>query len=238
MGICERIRLASVIGTTLLMVACGGDDGPGTAAVNPPAESPNDGAPAGGGAAPDDSSSVKNSPPTIQGAPAQMVLYDSPYAFQPEAEDADGDILHFSVANAPPWARFEPATGRLEGTPGSADIGTYEDIVITVSDGADDAALTAFAITVGTVAGGAVELSWVAPTENEDGSPLTDLAGYRIYWGTESGEYTNSLTIDNPGVVTYVLENLVPDTYYFAATAVNADGEESDYSEEASSTVS
>jgi len=158
--------------------------------------------------------------------------------FQPEADDEDGDILHFSAANVPAWAKFEPATGRLEGTPGPEHLGTYADILIGVTDGADDAALHPFSITVTATAAGAVELSWDAPTENTDGSALTDLAGYRIYWGTEAGELANSITIDNPGVVTYVLENLVPATYYFVATAYNVDGAESDPSEMATGTIS
>ena len=144
-----------------------------------------------------------------------------PYLFVPIASDADGDILHFSIVNLPPWAAFEPTTGRVEGTPSSADVGTYDDVQISVTDGADDAHLAPFSITVTAVAHGTVELSWLAPSENDDGSPLTDLAGYKIYWGTQPGEYPNSVTIDNPGTVTYVLEGLVPATYYFVATAFN-----------------
>jgi len=81
-------------------------------------------------------------------------------------------------------------------------------------------------------------LSWAAPTENVDGSQLTDLAGYKIYWGTQPNEFTNSVTIDNPAVVTYVLENLVPGTYYFVATALNSEGAESDPSDMSSVTIS
>jgi len=172
--------------------------------------------------------SVPNSPPTISGTPPTTVLEETPYLFVPSASDADGDILHFSIANLPRWAAFDTTTGRLEGTPSSADVGTYEDVRISVTDGADDAHLRPFSIMVTPVANGAVELSWTAPTENVDGSPLTDLAGYKIYWGTQPGDYPNSVTIDNPGIVTYVVEDLVPGTYYFVATAFNAEGEESD----------
>ncbi|HEX6994970.1 MAG TPA: putative Ig domain-containing protein [Gammaproteobacteria bacterium] len=181
---------------------------------------------------------MPNSPPTISGTPPTTVLEETPYLFVPSAGDADGDILHFSIANLPRWAAFEPTTGRLEGTPSSADVGTYEDVRISVTDGADDAHLQPFSITVTAVARGAVELSWLAPTENVDGSPLTDLAGYKIYWGTQRGDYPNSVTIDNPGIVTYILEGLVPGTYYFVATAFNTEGAESDPSDVASVTIS
>lgn len=79
---------------------------------------------------------------------------------------------------------------------------------------------------------GSVTLSWQPPTENSDGSPLLDLAGYNIYFGTSSNSYDNQIQVVNPGLSTYVVENLIPDTYYFSATAFNSSGNESAFSEE------
>lgn len=79
---------------------------------------------------------------------------------------------------------------------------------------------------------GSVTLSWQPPTENSDGSPLLDLAGYNIYFGTSSNSYDNQIQVDNPGLSTYVVENLIPNTYYFSATAFNSSGNESAFSEE------
>ncbi len=73
-------------------------------------------------------------------------------------------------------------------------------------------------------------LSWTPPTENDDGTALTDLDGYRIYWGTTPGNYPNSVTIGNEGTTTYVVDNLAPGTYEFVATSFNASGVESVYS--------
>ncbi len=78
-------------------------------------------------------------------------------------------------------------------------------------------------------------LSWNAPTTNTDGTALTDLAGYKIYYGTASGNYTTTINVGN--VTTYTINNLAPGTYYFAATAVNSAGNESGYSNEASKTI-
>jgi hypothetical protein len=66
---------------------------------------------------------------------------------------------------------------------------------------------------------------------------LVDLAGYRIYWGTTPGNYTNSATLDNPGVSTYTVDGLAPGTYEFAATSFNAAGIESTFSNPATMTV-
>src|SRR5687767_6502029 len=45
---------------------------------------------------------------------------------------------------------------------------------------------------------GTAALAWVAPTQNADGSPLSDLAGYRILYGTTPGDYTKTVTISSP----------------------------------------
>jgi hypothetical protein len=70
------------------------------------------------------------------------------YSFQPVGTDPDGDRLTYSIVNKPTWANFSQATGRLSGTPTSANVGTYSNIVISVSDGRESASLRAFSITV------------------------------------------------------------------------------------------
>ena len=70
-----------------------------------------------------------------------------------------------------------------------------------------------------------------------DGTVLTDLAGYRIYYGLSEGYYPNRIDIDTPGIAAYVVENLVPQTYYFVATSVNSAGAESIFSNVAVKTV-
>lgn len=170
-----------------------------------------------------------NNPPTISGTPAATVQVNSAYTFRPTASDPDGDALTFSVQNLPPWATFSATNGAIGGTPGDGDVNTYGNIVITVSDGASDASLQPFTITVEAVNFGTATLSWDAPTQNTDGTPLTDLAGYRVYWG-QSGNFSNSATINNPGVTTYVVEGLAPGTWQFRTTAFSGSGMESDFS--------
>ena len=84
---------------------------------------------------------------------------------------------------------------------------------------------------------GSVTLSWAAPIENEDNSPLTDLAGYVIYYGTRAGQYSYRIHVDNPKTTGYKLENLSPGTYYFVMTAINTDGAESAMSDMIKKTV-
>ena len=175
-----------------------------------------------------------NRAPTIDGTPAPEVTVNNLYSFQPTASDPDGDSLTFAIANQPPWAQFDAMTGRLSGTPGQADIGTYRNVQVSVSDGSASTSLAPFDITVAETATGSITLSWTPPSENSDGSALTDLAGYRLHYGSSSGTYTSTIALDDPGVTTYVIENLVVGRYYLAATSVNSAGVESVYSGEVS----
>jgi len=171
-----------------------------------------------------------NSAPVISGSPATAVNVGDAYSFSPAASDADGDRLVFSIENQPTWASFSTDTGVLSGQPAAGDVGVYSGIGISVSDGQARTSLQQFSINVNAASLASVTISWTAPTENADGSALTDLAGYKIYWGTTSGSYTNSVTVSSPGITSYVVENLSPGTYEFVATSFNSAGVESAYS--------
>jgi hypothetical protein len=176
--------------------------------------------------------------PTISGSPGPQGLVDQPYAFTPQINDPDGGSLSFSVQNLPVWAGFNPATGTISGTPTAAHVGTYSGISITVSDGPLTDTLGPFSVEILDVATGTATLSWQPPTENTDGSPLQDLAGYIVYWGTESGNYPHSETIASPGATSFVVTNLLPgQTYFFAVTAYNNGDLESGFSNEGSKSI-
>ena len=174
--------------------------------------------------------------PQIVGTPAGTAVIGQLYQFTPSATDADGDTLTFRIENRPEWANFSPSTGRLEGTPGNGDIGTYSGIVITVSGGAASASLPVFTIAVQTGTRSAT-ISWTPPTRNTDNSPLTDLAGYRIYYGTNSGNLTQVLDLPNPGISVGVVEYIAPGTWYFAVTSYNSSNVESERSIVTSQTI-
>ncbi|HEX5206467.1 MAG TPA: fibronectin type III domain-containing protein [Steroidobacteraceae bacterium] len=85
--------------------------------------------------------------------------------------------------------------------------------------------------------GKAVTINWMPPTENMDGTTLTDLAGYDILYGPASGYYTHKISVPNPGIATYVVDDLQPGTYYFSVAAVNSEGTESPVSAEVTATI-
>ena len=74
---------------------------------------------------------------------------------------------------------------------------------------------------------GNATLSWQAPTTNTNGAPLTDLAGYRIYYGTSASNLSDTIPLTGVGLQTYVIVNLAPGTWYFAVKAIASTGVES-----------
>ena len=78
-----------------------------------------------------------------------------------------------------------------------------------------------------------VTLTWTAPTQNTDGTPLTTLTGYALYRGTQSGEYPDRIPVPDASATSYVDGPLPAGTYYYVATAVTEGDIESDYSNEA-----
>ena len=145
----------------------------------------------------------------------------------PAASDADNDTLSFQIQNKPGWATFSTVNGRLSGTPTTAQVGTYANIVVSASDGKASASLPSFSISVTKPTSSTATLSWSAPTQNADGSALSDLAGFTIVYGKTQTALDQTVRIDNAGMSEYMVQSLPPGTYYFAIKAFNAAGTES-----------
>lgn len=79
-------------------------------------------------------------------------------------------------------------------------------------------------------------LTWDPPTTNNDGTPLTDLAGYKIYWKSTAGDsYTDAKSKSVGNVTTVTIESVTGSStaiYYFVATAYDSANNESNFSNE------
>ncbi|WP_303852448.1 DUF1566 domain-containing protein [Seleniivibrio woodruffii] len=163
-----------------------------------------------------------NTPPTVDGTPITAVYRNALYSFTPTGADADNDTLTFSIAGKPDWATFNQSTGALTGT---AEVGTFENIVITVSDGMDTASLPAFTITVtnrapsisGTPTASAqtgANYSFTPSGSDADGDTLTYSIANKPSWAsfntstgalsgtTTAGTFTNIVISVSDGVAT------------------------------------
>jgi len=162
--------------------------------------------------------------PTISGSPAASAVAGKTYAFTPRITAASGASLTFSIQNAPSWATYNSTSGTLSGTPTTANIGTYPNIIISVSDGTHTATLPAFAIAVTQVTISNNTLSWTPPALNADGTTLGDLAGYRVSYGTSASALTQTLSITDPTSDSYAIPTLPSGTWYFSVAAYNSAG--------------
>lgn len=179
-----------------------------------------------------------NRPPTVKGTPPAVATVGKAYSFRPTATDPDNQVLSFAISQKPSWAAFSNKTGRLYGTPAAANVGNYTGIRIAVSDGKRSTYLPTFSIAVQAATGiGSATIRWVAPTQNTDGSPLTNLAGYKVHYGTSTTALTRFVQVGNPGITTVEIGGLTPATWYFTVTAYTNTGVESEPSAAVSKTI-
>jgi len=171
-------------------------------------------------------SASANQAPSILARIDDSARVGESFSWQPIASDADGDRLTFSAINLPPWASIDTNNGRITGTPAAHDVGIYESITISVADNARHVTTSQpFAITVvGEEAHGVASLRWETPSSKFDGSPLDDLAGYRILYGRNSDDLDHSVFISDPATTSYRIDSLANGVWYFAVVAVSAGG--------------
>jgi hypothetical protein len=180
-----------------------------------------------------------NRPPVLSGTPATSVTAGSAYAFRPTGSDPEGRTLTWAITNRPSWATFSTTSGALTGTPTASQVGTYSGIAISASDGTNRTTLPTFSVAVNATGSstGSATLSWTPPTRNTNGSTLSNLAGYRIYYGTSSSNLSRTVQVANAGLTRYVVPDLSAGTWYFAVRAYTSTGSESTNSNTASKTV-
>jgi Fibronectin type III domain/Putative Ig domain len=177
----------------------------------------------------------------LTGTPATSITAGKSYIFQPTVAQGGG-VVTFQIQGKPTWAAFDVDTGVLTGTPATTNEGRTASITITGTNGSSSSSIGPFTILVNAPppaapATGSALLTWIAPTENTDGSPITGLAGYHIYYGTSASELTSTVTVTGPAETSYIVGGLAPGTYYFAVVAYNTAGIDSADSNVASKTI-
>lgn len=215
-----RAALAAIC--VLCLAACG--SGAPTVASAPPGADPGTPPPA------------TTQAPTISLPRESVVLVARELALATTASDPGGRPLTFKVSNKPGWMKFSSSTGELRGTPAPVHVGTYSNIRVTVSNGESESSAET-TVRVVASADGRATLSWSAPTERTDGSPLTNLAGFRIYYGPTKSDLRYVIDIKDPGARSWVVEDLTPGRWYFAASAFDSQNLESGRSNAASKAI-
>ncbi|MEM7401021.1 MAG: hypothetical protein AAF304_03620 [Pseudomonadota bacterium] len=162
---------------------------------------------------------------TVNPAPTPTVSLD---ATETTITSGDSTTLSWTSTNTDScsatggWTT-STATSDSEST-GALNATTTFSITCTGAGGIATDSITIEVIQVGV---GIADLSWTPPTTNEDGTALLDLDGYNVYQGASPNQLSIIDTIQNIGVLTYRIENLLPGTYYFSVTAIDSTGNES-----------
>lgn len=169
----------------------------------------------------------------ISGTPARRAVIGEFYSFTPTVLASAGCVRDFAVAAKPPWAQFNFSTGALSGIPTAVDVAIG--IILSVSCGGNTAALPAFSIVVESTPAKQPNvrnayLSWTRPEWNTDGSPLTNLAGYRLRYGTSSAAMNNHLFIGSPDATEAEISGLAPGSWHFEIAAITTARAESVFS--------
>lgn len=160
-----------------------------------------------------------------------------------EMETPDGSVILAGTASGSngivsvTWVSNRGGSGEASGTndwkTGGIELLPGENkITITAEDDSGATASRTVRIHRESAGTGSVTLEWTAPTHREDGTPLTNLAGFYIHYGRMSGIYDYRTDVDNPGITTYVVEGLKPGKWYFVISAYDTDGIESNFSNE------
>ncbi len=168
---------------------------------------------------------------SLAGAPAPRVGADETYRFVPQVTLLGVTSYRFDVRNLPVWASLNTVTGIITGNPGPADVGTYENITLSLVVGDTRVRLPVFSISVDPVVPKPTALiKWQPPLANNDSSLLDDLIGYEIAIGSTPETLGEHTRIVGPALNTYNLSRFLPGKWYFAIRAFNSKGVYSEYS--------
>jgi len=140
------------------------------------------------------------------------------------AGDAAPKSFTIPISNAKPFAGKKTLAVAIASAIDARLGSTNTSAIVTING---DAAATT----------GTATLSWTAPTLDTNGSPLTNLAGYNLYYGKTSTTMTNIIAVNNPASGSYIIRNLAPGTWYFAVVAYNTQAVESPISNVVSTTM-
>ena len=154
-----------------------------------------------------------NISPVLSGVANNSIVEGDFYIFTPTVDDPDSNNLTFSIKNLPAWAKFDVNTGTILGVPLASDIGLYENILITVSDGIESGALSGINI----------EVLNVQPTGIE--SPLlSEIDAYSIYIGTSKDNLSTMINLKAGTDIQVINTFSVADTYYYYIVAHDSNG--------------
>jgi Calx-beta domain len=128
---------------------------------------------------------------------------------------ANGDMspkkVTIPISNAKPFTGTKTLAVALAGAQGALMGTSNTSAIVSIAGDAAGAAIA-----------GSATLSWTAPTVDTNGEPITDLAGFNIYYGKSPTTMTSVIAVNSPASGSYTISNLAAGTWYFAVAAYNS----------------
>jgi hypothetical protein len=120
-----------------------------------------------------------------------------------------------------PWHATEPAQGSTT-TNGLTETTNFT-LACWNASGASSSANVTVTVAAAGAGNGTVTLGWSPPTLNTNGTPVTALNGYTVYYGTSANSMTQSLSVAGGSATSCEITGLAAGTWYFdvAANATN-----------------
>jgi len=175
-----------------------------------------------------DSASNDDTNPTVDLGPDLTVDIGESVHLDPTIKNLDTDTISYLwiQTSGNPISLPDNNSSYIAFTPLVNDLLEFE---LTVTDNQEQEYKDAVSVTVLPENGKyTAQLNWTAPTENEDGSILTNLAGYKIYYGQSITNLNVSIVVNAPLETSYDISNLDSDnSYFFCISAYSAAGFES-----------
>ncbi len=157
-----------------------------------------------------------------------------------KVQEGGNAVLTWKASNAYACRGYGPWEGSegLEGSSTTNGLSATTTFVLTCfnSSGAKTSKKATVTV-VDAAAAGTATLSWNAPTSNVNGTPITPLSGYTIYYGNSEGSMTQSLVVSGAAATSAEITGLASGTWYFAVSADAADGTQSAKSDVGSITL-
>jgi len=178
--------------------------------------------------APKDTANQPN--PTASSGLMMIAVIEQPFVVNTTSFGLSDEHHIVQIDGLPNWLRYDPSLEELHGSPTNADAGVYDSLVLTTVDHLGLFQSHHLSVEVAAISDFSAEFSWWAPTQRTDDSALTNLAGFKIYAGRNQHTMQEWVTIPNPTVDQYTIENLGSGTWWFALSAFDTYGAESDKS--------
>lgn len=178
-----------------------------------------------------------NQAPYFNGSLDALLQVNEEFEIQLKQFDADNDPLTYEFSNLPSWISYNVETGFLSGIPSINDINKYDNIRVSVSDGVDTIIAGPYTIEV-VMSLYSASIEWTPVTQNQDNETISNIEGYKIMWGSNSGLYSSNIIVEGQNTSQTFIHRLKTGNYFFVMKALLPSGFEGPLSDEFEITIS